>query len=518
MNKSVFPPFSYLLSGEPQSFIPIELSATELRLPCGRFFYYSPSLEVALSKNKENGSYVLIAGLAIDLLNVTLELKVIAEKLLEELNVSENKFFNLLDYIAGRWLVVYKNPKASSVEIVGDPTSMIKINYSESKDICSSNIFLINRVLWGGRTQYRKEFVERKKLWKSGTIGNFSPIQGVKILTPNHTLNLNTRQMTRFYPRHGEIKELPVANVESELLRLCEIQNTLLKKKFNIFTSLTAGLDSRSSLALMLLNGKPPTFFTYMLDDTHYIDAIVADKIATRLHLNHYCLVDESEHYLSHYEKMKSRILKVKDDAEFVKNIREWCWYVHGPKGVNVCRAMLHHATTVSADSINPFRWLMAKLKIDSDFSSQLPPLHIRSNLFEIGRCFWGRWYGRCNKAENILKQSRKDWAQECPDYFADFFSETELNEHSIEGVDLLDLFYWEHRCGTWVSEVLQETDFVYNTHSYVNCRKILSLLLSVSYENRINGTVFTNIIEKLLPNLTDIPINPKTLVEIDDK
>lgn len=74
---------------------------------------------------------------------------------------------------------------------------------------------------------------------------------------------------------------------------------------------------------------------------------------------------------------------------------------------------------------------------------------------------------------------------------------------------DLLDLFYWEHKCGTWVSEVLQGTNFAFNTHHFMNCRKIVELLLKVPYKKRLKNTIFNSIISQNLKKIENIKFNP---------
>jgi len=93
---------------------------------------------------------------------------------------------------------------------------------------------------------------------------------------------------------------------------------------------------------------------------------------------------------------------------------------------------------------------------------------------------------------------------------FKEYFELMNYQQAAEMGYSLLDIFYWEHRCGTWVSEVLQQTDFAFNTHALINSRKVLEALLSIEYSERKSAKVFKHIIDKNLGKLPQFPINPK--------
>ena len=77
-------------------------------------------------------------------------------------------------------------------------------------------------------------------------------------------------------------------------------------------------------------------------------------------------------------------------------------------------------------------------------------------------------------------------------------------------GISILDLFYWEHRCGSWLSQCLNESDLVGETFTPFNCRAYLELGLSVNVKKRSAPSyrLFNKIIQ-LCGLETDIPINP---------
>ena len=98
-----------------------------------------------------------------------------------------------------------------------------------------------------------------------------------------------------------------------------------------------------------------------------------------------------------------------------------------------------------------------------------------------------------------------------------DGFSERALSEWlrdakpycKAKGLRLLDLFYWEHRCGSWLAECLNENDLVGDTFTPFNCRAYLELGLTVSEAKRTppHYSLFAEIIEDCGLQV-DIPVN----------
>jgi len=489
------PPFSYLVIRNKRKFAMGGNGLSTLTLPCGRTFCHSGDLDLALITRSKKGGYLLLFGLILDLTKPDAGAKKIAKALFSDLEKGYDIFLKHIDQLSGRWITIFRESDTSHVRIMGDATHMLKINYDVVSLDCSSNIF----VLKGEKLVYREEFVKQRHLWKYGSLGNLSPAKGVKILTPNHTLDMDDGRVDRFFPRPESVHPLSTENVAREVLRLCRRQAEVLRRKYTLFSSLTAGIDSRFSLALAGTDKRRgDIFFTYLFRQEHMVDALVGDHVAKLHGLKHYTLSCRDIDSLEGMESLDLGFLMVEPNLALQKEVSRWVWYSHMLSLVNAYRVMIRN----HRDSLPP----LARWKI----ISRKKPLHIRSNLYEIGRCFWGRKSLReCHNSKDILRMSRPDWAKQCAGIFEKFFEETSLGEDFSYGVDLLDLFYWEHRCGTWVSEILQETDHAFNTHAFVNCRHIISLLLSIPFEDRVKDVVFRHVIHQELPRLSGFPINP---------
>ena len=76
--------------------------------------------------------------------------------------------------------------------------------------------------------------------------------------------------------------------------------------------------------------------------------------------------------------------------------------------------------------------------------------------------------------------------------------------------IDLLNLFYWEHRMGSWLAECLNEQDVVGETFTPFNVRKILLLMNGFSMKSRVapDYYVYKEIIGGVSRELLDVPVN----------
>lgn len=79
-----------------------------------------------------------------------------------------------------------------------------------------------------------------------------------------------------------------------------------------------------------------------------------------------------------------------------------------------------------------------------------------------------------------------------------------------MHGYDPYDMFYWEHRNGHWHARVCIENDPAFDTVVLFNARVILKAFLSIDFEGRRSAALPSHIVAKLLPELADIPVNPK--------
>lgn len=481
---ALFPPLSYILTSEKLSFV--DELVREKMLPCGRNLYHTAQLSFGIAFDAVSGNYVAPLGLVIDVDSATIDNTNIANLLLRLFSENEAAYWDAIDRISGRYVIIYGNSYNKESWIIGDCFGSLKITFCKLHDAVSSNIFLINQFFEGGVRNYSPLFKDQRKSWKYGSLGQTQPLTDYEILTPNHALDLSSYTIHRFYPRSKKSNHGDVKLVVNGLIDNVRKQSELLNHKYNLFQSLTAGLDSRISLAVNDCI-EDTVFFTYLFNEAHRIDARVSVDIADRLDLRHCILTDSPKLANDSIDDLKgTRLIVTSSNKHLIYGIKVWDWCSHGNRVVSA-----YH------DGLLPNYDLKSKV-----------PLHIRSHLWETTRIFWGK--NEIFSSSEILKNSRRDWLAH-EELFNRYFIDSEYEDAATLGFNLLDIFYWEHRCGTWVSEVYQGTDFAFNTHSFINCRTLVESMIGLDFSQRKNADAFRRVIDVKLPKISDIPINPKS-------
>ena len=216
----------------------------------------------------------------------------LAARLFEALQQSEALFFQALKHVWGRFALIYSTKKLGT-HILTDATSMRGIFYAqEDAVICASHPYMLSN-----------KNVDDPFPIRYGYPGNLTPIEGVKILTPNTRLCLTTGQLSRFYPGLMPISSSKVKTIQEVATLFINSSSHILQQlvlaKPKICVTLTGGLDSRVTLALLLLAVPDKIakikFITYKNQNRADFDTDVETTriLAKRYRLDHqhfYCL------------------------------------------------------------------------------------------------------------------------------------------------------------------------------------------------------------------------------------
>lgn len=438
-------------------------------LPNGEYFSYDKTEDFFIETVRDGistSTWVAIYGDAIDLRDPLKKGQEIARDLADSLLQAELSFFNNLDYIGGRYVIVYYIN--NDIKILNDATGLKTVFYSACFNYISSHVELIKDNL--NNCRHSEVFEFRKEL-ANGYPGIETPYENIKILTPNTLINKTLSKISRYFPRENLVSGQVDEVVDSVYGYLKSYLEGLLNRS-KLAISLTAGRDSRVTLAVAKGLYNDITFFTYSGHPAHEIDVKIAKIIAKKFGLNH-VIIDKS---LSDDEKEDFKLMN--------KVLSKNTYYNHS-------RQLAY--------------------KYYKNFPSRTT--HIRSNLAEIGIS----WYQQGGKKEfnsideftAIYRRGREE-NEAILNAFRRYAETVEIDK--LYNYDTYDMLYWEHRMGVWVSLVLLESDIAFDTHILFNARCILKLLMSVDFESRINSVVFNKLIEKYIVELNDIPINPKTI------
>ncbi len=280
-------------------------------------------------------------------------------------------------------------------------------------------------------------------------------------LIPNHYYDFQTQNFIRFYP-YKTIESKNTNDCIEEVIRV--LQNTLLAlhKRKPVVSALTSGWDSRVLLACNKENLDKTEFFT--IDKVHSysdIDVRIAKEILQRFH-------------------KKQTIFEYNKDAN--NYFPQEAVFVHD-------RA--------------------SELIAENYYKTHLKEKYlINGNISEVGRFYYRPL------PKNL---SPKDLAYivkcEQDEYHIPVFKawQDDFKPFTRMGYDELDFLYWEHRISNW----LGAQKSIYNVYTTIvspfNNRYLLHTLFSMDkkYRDSRFPKYYRIILEKLVPELGDIPINP---------
>lgn len=433
------------------------------------YLSYDPRCEFALVS--EGDRWLAMLGLAVNTRNWSMDLAGIADDALAALKEGETNLFDLLDDMSGRFVMFYsENGRA---RVLTDATNMRSTFYADPPHplIISSHASLI-RELTNAPPSPLIDIKWLETYTRYCLPGHFTPYDGIYYLTPNTLLELDTREVRRFFPRE-DLPSRQVEDIVDEMAHLFQGQLNLVAEKYNPAISISAGIDSRTTLAMSKSIADRALYFTYVVEnDPHHkrsvleIDQQVAREMADNLRLRHL-------------------LIRVRNDDD-----------PHNLAPIQRGNSFLHHSDALARAYAE---------QIGEDY------IHIRSNLSEIGvpARFWVARFGAL-KPENLAWAfSRKEEAEKDPavvQAFAQFLERAQFDR--IQNYDPYDLWYWEHRMGTWHSCVLLESDVAFDTFSPFNCRRLLTLMLSIPNNERFMRRQYLELIQKHWPVLSFWPRN----------
>lgn len=466
----------YLLCEASNPYVPDRFQ--KISLPGGYNFFHDIILSVNFAVSDSSDAWVLLAGNAIDVDSGESAISLIAQRLLLNLQKGDTAFFDYLDNLSGRFVIIYR--LHGRIKILNDAGGLRSVfYYSGDNPIVASHPGLIQSMINSSPTEIAMLSLTNEAVrLLAGLPGRETAYRDVYILTPNTQLDLNSGNIKRYFPRNdnteNDVEEAASIVIDSAQKQL----KALSEKGEKMLLSITAGIDSRMTLALSKPYSSLIEYFTYRRhnNETHNMDAAVATQIAKKCHVDHSLL------------NVPPDLHTTKEYLEFEKELGKNAWRSHGRT-----IAFLYWKKFGGSESI-----------------------HIRSSLAEIGRASLQKKgkKGHLRASDLVkLKNSSLYQQKEVERAFTDFYEVTEFEK--LHNYDPYDMFYWEHRMGTWHSNVVVESDPAFETNILFNNRKILKAMMSVSFEERRTGAVFKYVIRELWPELCDFEINPANWKEL---
>ena len=452
------------------------------------FISYDPENQWAFLQN--DNDWCALLGKVVDTLNWNTNIQFIVGECLARLNHSEERMLDYIDYLSGRFIIIYHH--GSKTKLMNDAFGTRSVFYSmQDSVLIASHCRIISDYLDSIESR-QMVTIGQDKRWRSlkshAYPGILTPYEGVYVLTPNTLIDIKERAIRRFYPR----KELPTNNltdVVDEVSAVLRRQLELLHSKYKLAFSLSAGLDSRTTLALAKNIAAEALFFTYSYPN----EALYWKELG---------LVPCDARGDTHEKRRASTLVDLSVASEIAKAFG----LQHTPLDVSASHdEFLQFEKVVTHNT----HYRHAR-RVAFEYLNQLPSglLHIRSNVSSCARAF--------NRPKTVeIPITPEKMAQEASgmgnnriavEAFQQFEKVTEFA--NILNYDPYDMFLWEHHEGTWLGYVLLESDVAFDTFEIWNCRALMEKALSVPLEHRLKSAIHFGIIEHLWPLLLAWPIN----------
>ncbi len=395
--------------------------------------------EACLCTTVRNGeSSVLLLGYVVDAEDERRDTEELLQEFLSTIYTDSSNVADCVKYWGGRWCLLFE--AGGKVNVITDTCGLKQVFYPEQwqKLTLASQARYIAELYSlkennGAKSYISKVLAEGKEYsWPVYA----TLYDKVKRLLPNHILTEREGNARRYNPS-GYWTKVPVAKMSA----LLKNQMRVLQNERPCAVTLTAGWDSRLVLAAADMKDDKLRAVTLQyngVNDNH-IDLTVPAAI---------CKEAGVKHDMVRCEPV---------DAAFEKRYKE-----HGENAHPYWSQMTY---AVERNGYGTYMWVKGScnevLRNSSGvlYNWQVTP-EMLCKLFQIP----------CNSfSERVLTEWLKDAKPYC----------------KANGLRLLDLFYWEHRCGSWLSECLNENDLVGETFTPFNCRAYLELGLTVSEAKR---------------------------------
>lgn len=390
---------------------------------------------------------------------------------------ADHDLYAVLDRLAGRFALIVS--RQGRTEIFQDAMGSRSVFYSAASGtfVAASHSELVADLVGARFADFFIPFITSKNYLQRDVKylpGVATAYEGVLQLTPNTKLIMPEQRVERFWPREDigaptsddEATEALVIHLEG-LARYVDSQG------MRPIVGLTAGTDSRGMFAAT--KDSDPLIFTYVRsakgNETGSLDARMAAEIAGVYGLD------------AHVWPVVSKSSLNATDNDFSHAFRRSTGYYRGAGSA----------------------WLGSMAENIADVRN---PLFIRGFGGEVMRGFYQGMGKSIRKISVFQLADTYDvnaGAAVTRRHFNDMMERVSFNSESLHGYDANDIFYWEHRMGTWGSTAMAEADLVAPSIVAYNSRNLFRTFMSLPQSVRTSRSAFSRATLKLAPALNKL-------------
>lgn len=422
------------------------------------YLHIHPDLEHTYAKKNQIEIHLL--GSLYDSANPELLNRDIIENLV--FSEAAEKLFTDISKYSGEFILIYK--RNEEILIFNDACALSEIYYDDSYSCFGTQPKLLTKIIKtiphddpDAIDFYTSDIFKKKCLF----VGESTHVKNIRHLLPNHYINLNKKETSRFYPIKA-ISELPLDEVARRASSMIKGYIKAMSLRHNTAIAVTGGYDSRV-LFLASLETKSKYYVTKHpnMTDSHYDISI--PRLLTSLYNKDFHVVPEN--------------LNTNNDLN-----KEYCNSIDFPRYLNLADKILEdHAI-------------------------------INGNISEVARNYYG-YYDHVSSEDLAFLIGYSDYKFPSKQY--DIYLKKNNTLFERTGYHLLDMFYWEEKMGNWAAKAKTESSALGDTVvSPFNSRDLLTILLSVKRKYR--DAHFNRLYDRIIFHLSsgnksvlEIPVNP---------
>jgi rhodanese-related sulfurtransferase len=372
--------------------------------------------------------------------------------------------------LGGRWILIVND--GEETVLFNDAAGLRQVCYtqptSSRKAFCASQPGLIAEALELSRDEEALAFIDSREYddyeiyWLPGDTTLYKEI---KLLLPNHYLNVRTGEAYRYWPSK-DLKRTSRRGAFMESFRLLRGLMESIRQRYDLALSLTAGWDSRVMLALSKEIVHDLYCFTLVYPHTENTrDVYIPAALLRKLGLKHW-IIRYPEYINTEFKEIYRRNRGSANEAYCADAQAVYDHYPHN----RVC---------------------------------------VTGDVAEVVKCHYRLPKDR---QRGVSAQDLADLCRIGNHPFLIRAFERWLSAADPHNVHLLDLFCWEQMAGRWQALIRAQYDIVQESFAPFNCRSLLVTMLSVDedYRRGPEHGFLKELIRAFWPQVLSVPINPR--------
>ena len=380
------------------------------------------------------------------------------------------KFIEAIEDLGGAY-VIFRADK-HGLKIFGDASHLVGVYYGigERYDgvAASCEALIVDK----GERASANAMEVVKGAYSSGLYlaGDMTIYDAVKCLLPNHYLDMSSHKAVRHFPRIPLKPVNDISEVNTIIDRTLELVSRAIRRyadKTAFALPLTPGGDSRVNCSLVRGVAPKADAVYYVIsnvelqrepDNVSFIQSIAAKMgIADFKVLPEVDVLDDAR-----YELLKQECGGIRAWGK-----KLWCYH-----------PSLGNRAIVKGELVD-----------------------------QIGKSPYGRAMPEWMATKFFLKTILSNTARWADVEFSKWYAQTKSNR---KGYSMFDLYSWEVRCGRWNSNThsISNISGIQNIN-FFNCTKVLAEWCRIPRRERTKKCIHRRFIEKTLPCIADIPVNP---------